>query len=219
MNQSRMGTPRLLFVAATIGTLVFTALALLAAQGASFAFDLQALEAMRSPADPEVIAGPSWFGPLMKDVTALGDWSVLTLLTLLLAGYLGLRRRWSLLGFLIFAVLGQALVVDALKDLFARPRPDIVPRLAEISTFSFPSGHAASSATVYLLLAAMLAPSLPTTAARIYVAASAMLLALLIGMSRVALGVHYPTDVLAGWSFGLAWTALLLLAARRFRLL
>lgn len=195
----------------------FVALAALVGRGAPLPIDHDMLVAVRSAADPEVIAGPDWFARLMFDVTALGGSPVLTLLVALLAGYLAVRRRWASMALLILVVVGQSLAVDLMKQAFDRPRPDIVPRLAEVSSRSFPSGHAASAASVYLLLAAMLAPSLETRAARRYVVASATLLALLVGMSRVALGVHYPSDVLAGWSFGVAWTAGWIIAARRMK--
>ena len=177
--------------------------------------DRAAILALRSADDSSVIAGPEWFGRLMQDVTALGGTPVLTLLTIALVGYLVVRRRWGAVGLLIAVVAGQALAVDILKGVFDRPRPGVVPLLAEVSSRSFPSGHAASSASVYLLLAAMLAPSLPGPAPRRYVFACAIVLALLVGMSRVALGVHYPTDVLGGWSFGVTWAAGWLLATRR----
>jgi undecaprenyl-diphosphatase len=199
------------------GLVVFAAAALAARSPHAATFDGAAIRAFRAPGDPAVIAGPEWFGLLMRDVTALGGTPVLTLLIAMLAGYLALHRRWGILSLLIGAVVGQALAVDALKSLFDRPRPDVAPKLVEISTRSFPSGHAASSACVFFLIAAMLAPDLPGRAARGYVLGCAIFLALLVGMSRVALGVHYPTDVIAGWGFGVAWTALLLLLARRLR--
>ncbi|MEQ1931106.1 MAG: phosphatase PAP2 family protein, partial [Parvularculaceae bacterium] len=202
-------------VAAGACLVVFAVLAVAVERGGLLDFDRASLIVLRSAADASVIAGPRWFGPLMNDVTALGGAPVLTLLTALLTGYLIVRRRWTNLALLIVVVVGQSLVVDQLKEFFDRPRPEIVPRLQKVSNLSFPSGHAASSASVYLLLAAMLAPSLPNRAARLYALMSAALLALLVGMSRVALGVHYPTDVLAGWSFGLAWTIFWVSAARR----
>ncbi len=214
----RSGSPgaRLLIALAVGGGAVFAAVAVLASSSAVVAdLDRASILGFRTVNSPGAIAGPEWLGPLMRDVTALGGAPVMTLLTVALVGYLIVRRRWAAIGLLVAVVVGQALAVDALKGLFDRPRPDLVPPLASVSSRSFPSGHASSSASVFLLLALMLAPSLPNRAARHYVLACAIALALLVGMSRVALGVHYPTDVLAGWSFGVSWTATLLLVARR----
>ena len=125
----------------------------------------------------------------------------------------GLPIRWQ--GWVV-SVLYFGVVIAA-GVAFARTRPEIVPHLIETTSESFPSGHAASAASIYLLLAAMLAPSLPTSAARRYVFAAAIVMALLVGASRVVLGVHYPSDVLAGWSFGVGWTMTALLIADRIR--
>ena len=104
-----------------------------------------------------------------------------------------------------------------LKALFHRPRPAIVPHLSDIATASFPSGHAMLSSVVYLTLAAALARTATRTRLKIYYLGVAVALTGLIGCSRVYLGVHYPTDVLAGWSLGVAWVGICCLAAYYLR--
>jgi undecaprenyl-diphosphatase len=216
MNQGT--TPDRLRLGLAVGAFIlFALMTLFVAGNGPTTFEISLIAGLRDGADPAIVAGPKWIGSLMRDITALGGTPVLTVLCVLLAGFLSLRKSWRNLTLLVVVVLGQTLIVQLLKDAFARTRPEIVPHLIETTSESFPSGHAASAASIYLLLAAMLAPSLPTSAARRYVFAAAIVMALLVGASRVVLGVHYPSDVLAGWSFGVGWTMTALLIADRIR--
>jgi undecaprenyl-diphosphatase len=117
------------------------------------------------------------------------------------------------------AVLGWtaagALLSTLAKLGFARPRPDLVPHGAEVYTHSFPSGHAMSSAVIFLTLGVMIALVQESRRIKFYVLAFAVLLTMLVGMSRVYLGVHWPSDVLAGWALGAAWATLGWLVFRR----
>jgi undecaprenyl-diphosphatase len=109
------------------------------------------------------------------------------------------------------------LLILGLKSGFERPRPDLVPHGTRVFTASFPSAHAASSAITYLTLGALLARVQSLQRAKVYVMACAVLLTLLVGISRIYLGVHWPSDVLAGWSVGAAWAILCWIAARRLQ--
>src|SRR5215510_15424411 len=101
------------------------------------------------------------------------------------------------------AATGGGLVVASLiKDLVARPRPDILMHSVYVSSFSFPSGHAMMSAVTYLTLGALTAREFKRPLLKAYVMALAVIVTLLVGLSRVYLGVHWPSDVLAGWSLG-----------------
>lgn len=141
----------------------------------------------------------------MVDLTALGDTLTLTLVVLLVTGFLLTVRKAGLALYVFAATTLGTLAVDLLKAAFDRPRPTVVPYWTTFSHTSFPSGHAADSAIVYLTLAAVVARSVESAAVRLYVLAVAALLALLVGISRVYLGVHWPTDVAAGWAVGAAW--------------
>ncbi|HWH17547.1 MAG TPA: phosphatase PAP2 family protein [Allosphingosinicella sp.] len=131
-------------------------------------------------------------------VTQMGGWALLTLFTALAASYLLLRRRVREALLLIAIVLGGRLMVDLQKYLTARLRPEL-DHLVEVHSLSFPSGHAANSMIVYLAIALLLAP-------RPLAIAAALLLSLVVGLSRIVLGVHWPSDVAGGWAFGLLWT-------------
>jgi len=175
------------------------------AEGDTMAFDRAILTGFRSAADPGVPVGPSWLPEAMTDLTALGSSTVLLLVCGASIVYLLLSRRPRTALFLFAATSGGMAMGGLLKLVYARPRPALVPHLVDVATTSFPSGHATDSAIVYLTLAALLARTVPEPHLRIYMIGAAILLTLLIGLSRVYLGVHWPSDVVAGWMIGAAW--------------
>ncbi|MCY1073771.1 phosphatase PAP2 family protein [Archangium lansingense] len=177
-------------------------------------FDERVLLSLRRADNPEEPRGPRWLAEAARDVTALGSVSVLTLVVCAVAGFLVLVRRWRSLALVVGSTVGGALVNTLLKSLFARPRPTVVPHLTHVLTESFPSGHAMLSAIVYLTLGALLAQLVERRWLRAYLVGVALSLTLLVGLTRVYLGVHYPTDVLGGWMAGLAWALLTALLAR-----
>ena len=164
-----------------------------------FGFDTQIILGLRR------WGGPEWLRPAAINVTALGSGTVLTIIVVMVAGLLAVERLWLTAGATIAASLTGGWAVDLIKLEVARPRPDIVPHLVEVSHMSFPSGHAASSAVVYLTIAGLASQVTPNRVARRYMLVAAIVLVGAIGCSRVYLGVHWPSDVLAGWSFGTLW--------------
>jgi len=183
-------------------------------EGETEAIDRALLLALRSPMDPAEPLGPPWLAEMARDITALGGVAVLTLLTLLVASFLALRRLWHAVWLLLAAVGSGVLMSTVLKVVFERPRPDLVPHGSYVSTASFPSGHSMMAAVVYLTLGALLARVEPDRRVKVLVLTAAVVLALLVGVSRVYLGVHWPTDVLAGWTVGGGWAVLFWLVAR-----
>lgn len=161
--------------------------------------------ALRNPANPDEPAGPPWLKQVAIDLSALGGATVISLLSLSVCGHLALRRRWRRVLILVVTVAGGHLLSHTLKALYARERPDVVPHLAVVNSHSFPSGHSLSSSVIYLTIGALLAEAAARKRERVYILVIAFGLTFLIGCSRVFLGVHYPTDVLAGWSAGTAW--------------
>lgn len=167
--------------------------------------DTALLLGLRSPGDPADPIGPLWLEIAARDLTSLGSAAVLALVVLLAVGYLLVARRPGPAVLLVVAVGGGQILSSVLKIGFARVRPDLVPHSVDVYTASFPSGHAMLSAVTYLTLGAILASVEPQRRRRLYVLGAAVLLTLLIGVSRIYLGVHWPTDVLAGWCIGSAW--------------
>jgi undecaprenyl-diphosphatase len=172
---------------------------------------------LRRPNNPAMPIGPDWIVEVGRDLTAVGGVAVLLLATLAVAGFLLLDRKLAAMGFVLAAVASGLVVSSLLKACFARPRPDVVPHLSLVYTSSFPSGHSMMSAIVYLTLGALLARTTTRRPLRFYFLAVALLLTGLVGASRVYMGVHYPTDVLAGWAAGLVWATLCWLVARRLQ--
>jgi len=194
----------------------FLALAGEVMEGETLAFDKKILLAFRKAADPSRPIGPPWMSGVLLDLTSLGGPTVITLVVLAVVGFLLLQTRyWTAFFIFMTAVTGE-LVSYAMKSVFERPRPTVVPHLREAFSSSFPSGHAMQSAIIYLTLGAVLMRITESRLTKIYCCAVAMLLTFLVGLSRVWLGVHYPTDVLAGWIVGLFWASVCWLAAQRY---
>jgi len=183
-------------------------------EGATQEYDEWVLRRLRAPGDTHDPIGPAWVEEAWRDITALGSGAVLTLVTLAAAGYLLMQRKRRTLVLLLAATVGGLTVVLLLKNLFARPRPQFASPQAYLVTASFPSGHSMLSAVVYLTLGALLARASSQYRSKLYFLTTAVLVTILVGLSRIYLGVHYPTDVLAGWSIGLIWALLCWLVAR-----
>jgi undecaprenyl-diphosphatase len=192
-------------LAAASALLSFAVIAEDVLDGETHGFDERLLRAFRNPNDLADPIGPPWFEIVMRDITSLGSTTVLTIVTLAAVFYLIMDGKRASAALVAVAVSGGALLSYVLKFGFDRPRPDLVAHLVEVSTLSFPSGHAMGSAVTYLTLGALLARTQPRRRIKIYVLTVAVLLTLMVGVSRVYLGVHWPTDVLAGWCAGSAW--------------
>ena len=176
-----------------------------------FAFDRAIIVGLRD------WGGPSWLPKVAADVTALGGGVILTIVVLLATGLLAVQRLWLSAAATLAASISGGLVVSLVKTEVARPRPDLVDHLVQVSNMSFPSGHSANSAIVYLTLAGLASQVTVSAAARRYILVMAILMVGAIGCSRVYLGVHWPSDVLAGWSFGTLWALGWWLATARAR--
>jgi undecaprenyl-diphosphatase len=200
-----------------VGLWSFVLLAYVVSRGSVQQFDERVIASLRSPADPADPVGPPWMGEIGRDLTALGGIAALCLFTAAVAGYLLICRQYRGLAFLLGATLSGLVLCGLLKNLFDRPRPQIVPHLSHVTTTSFPSGHSVLSAVVYLTIGSLLARLVHQRRLKLYFLGVALFLSFLVGISRVYMGVHYPTDVLAGWSIGLAWAFLCSLVARVYR--
>jgi undecaprenyl-diphosphatase len=176
--------------------------------GETHEFDRAVMLALREPHDLDDPLGPAWLEFAARDVTSLGGTTVLVLLTLAAVGFMLLIRKWGAAVFVVLSIVGGTLLSSFLKSWFDRPRPDLVPHAVEVTSASFPSGHAMLAMTTYLTLGAVLAEVEEKRRIKVYILTWAVLLALLVGSSRVYLGVHWPTDVLAGWCIGSAWALL-----------
>jgi len=197
-----------------LGTWLFVAIAGLVVGGGTQHIDERLMLSLRRADDRAVPIGPAWLRDVAVNITVLGGGLDLTLLSLVVAGYLTLHRRYGALVLLLLASCGVGLLNAALKGFFGRPRPTVVPALVSVFDSSFPSGHAMSSAAIYLSLAVLLAGVTARRGNRIYILAVALSVTFLVGLSRVYLGVHYPSDILAGWTAGIVWALCCWLAVR-----
>jgi len=183
-------------------------------EGTTQRYDEWVLHKLRTSGDMSDPIGPEWFEDMWRDVTALGSFTILTLVTVACAGYLLMRGRRRMFMLLVVATIGGLLVSLLLKNVFSRPRPEFASGTTHVLTASFPSGHSMLSAIVYLTLGVLLTRTSTQYRFKLYFLTTAVLVTVLVGLSRIYLGVHYPTDVLAGWSFGLIWALLCWLVAR-----
>ena len=183
------------------------------AEGESGETESAILRAFRDPNDVTRPRGPKWLGDAALEWTALGAAPIVTIIVLSVTGYLFLVRRPRTAWFVLASIVGGTILTNILKHAFGRERPAIIPALTEHLSPSFPSGHSLMAAVVYLTLGATLAAAAPQRRQKVYILGVAMFLTLLVGFTRVYLGVHYPTDVLAGWCLGAAWAILCSLVA------
>ncbi len=177
-------------------------------EGDGATIDRAIMLAMRVPGHPLQPIGPAWLPSAVRDVTALGSTTVLSFIVLVAATFLGLAGRLRTALLVVSASLLGSIAVETIRSFIARPRPQLTGQLMEVNSHSFPSGHAAISAIVYLTLATLLFPVLPDRRIRAFVLVVALTLTTAIGLSRLYLGVHWPSDVLAGWAFGGVWAML-----------
>ncbi len=184
--------------------------------GETMAFDRRILLAFRKADDPSLPIGPPWVTSALFDLTALGGPTLIALVVLTVVGFFVVQARYWTAFFVFMTAISGELVSYAMKSVFARPRPGITPHLREAFSSSFPSGHAMQSAIIYLTLGAMLMRITSGRLTKIYCFTVAMLLTFLVGLSRVWLGVHYPTDVIAGWIIGLIWASVCWLVAQHY---
>jgi undecaprenyl-diphosphatase len=177
-------------------------------EGSTSDIDRDILLALRTEGDLSDPIGPGWVEEMGRDLTALGGVAVLTLATASVALYFLMRHRTSSMLFLLSAVGGGIAISSIAKDVFDRPRPELVPYGSYVHTASFPSGHSMMAAVAYLSLGVLIARVQPSRRLKAFIILIAVMLTVLVGISRVYLGVHWPTDVLAGWLAGAAWAAI-----------
>jgi undecaprenyl-diphosphatase len=175
------------------------------ARGNQFAFDHAIMLMMREPENILIPEGPAWLKTVLLDITALGGRTVLTLVVLLTTGFLLIYRHVLTAALVLGGTISGSIAVVFAKQIVARPRPAIIDHLVVERSASFPSGHAANSAIIYLTIALVLMQIVDKREARWFLFGATIALVAAIGSSRVYLGVHWPSDVLTGWAFGSLW--------------
>lgn len=179
-------------------------------------FDAPLLLWFRASSDAGQLAGPEWAAAFWLGMTWLGDTTPRIVVAGLTIVGLLLLRRWHSALFMAGVLLSGIALSTALKHWVGRPRPHLVAHLDHVSSQSFPSGHTLNSTLFYLTVALMLASLLPQRAMRWIVYMLAISLSMAIGISRIALGVHWPSDVLASWVIASAWLCLWIVVARHY---
>ena len=201
-----------LFILVT-ALLVFTYVAKEVVSGESKGFDEMTLNYLRH--DGKIMEDEqTWLTGMMIDITALGGTTIIFMITAAVVFYLLIQKQYEFMWLILIATIGGAILSFGLKELFVRERPPLIYHLLTVKSLSFPSGHAMMSSVVYLTQGALLAKVQSNKNLRVYILLVAIILVFLIGISRIYFGVHYPTDVLAGWSVGLAWASLCWLAVK-----
>jgi undecaprenyl-diphosphatase len=190
--------------ASALGVAAFLLLGMAVVRGHTRSFDTRVVEALRDPLDAAQARGPRWLSGSARDVTGLGSVVLMAGVSLSVIGFALLRGNLRLAALVLMAAGGGWAMMSGLKAVYDRPRPPL-PHVVDMQSRSFPSGHALLSAAVYLSLAAVLAARERRVALRAYIVALGFVVTLAVGATRVYLGYHYPTDVVAGWIAGSVW--------------
>ena len=206
LGAHEVGAIAAVFIAASL-LLLFGAIAEEVVEGETHRLDRAVLMSFRTAGNPQDLIGPDWFEEMIRDVTALGSYAFVIIIVTAATGYLLMIRKLGLALLLVAAEAGGMLFSTLLKQLFDRPRPDL-EHAARVFTASFPSGHATLSAVTFLTLGALLTRTTADRKSKLYFMGTAIVLTILVGLSRLYLGVHYPSDILAGWCIGSAWAVL-----------
>lgn len=197
--------PAIVFALLALGFGTFLAIAEEVRGGEVRAIDERLFLLLRDRADPTRPVGPLWMQEAALEITALGGYSLIVLALGVLIGLLLITRHYGPALYALLSVALGAAVSHGFKQFFARPRPDLVEHLDTVHTASFPSGHAMITTVAYLTLAALVIRFFDDFRVRAYVICVALFLSVLVGLTRVYLGVHWPTDIAAGWALGVAW--------------
>lgn len=207
----------LLWLLCVGGFLVFAHIADEVTEGETHRIDLFILMALRSATDPTLPMGPVWLRETARDITALGSPAVLLFFVVATIVFLLLIRQRRMAMLALASLGGGQILTLILKTAFDRPRPDVALHAVHVATASFPSGHASMAALTYFTLAALATGVLPEWRLKMYVMSLGMMLTVVVGLSRIYLGVHWPTDVAAGWAVGASWGLLCWAIARHLR--
>ncbi|HEX6960360.1 MAG TPA: phosphatase PAP2 family protein [Lacipirellula sp.] len=182
-------------------------------RGATGDLDRRVVLAMRNADNLSNPIGPRWFEEVGRDFTALGGVAVIALLTATVVAFFWLSSMHRAALYVAVATLGALLISTGLKELFDRPRPNLVPHGSHVYLSSFPSGHSAIAAAAYLTLGLVASQFVVKRRLKALLIGVAMFVTGAVGVSRVYLGVHWPSDVLAGWAVGLSWALVCWIAA------
>ena len=188
-----------------IGLMSFFTIAAAVAAGLTKNYDQIILVSLRSSGNLSFPLYGKWLLPVMKGITSLGNTESLTLITIIISFYMILKKEYSTAVILVASVLSASLIDILLKSAFARTRPAVVPHLVAAYYYSFPSGHAFITTVLFSSLEFILLKSVSRRIIKYFTISLTVTVLFLIGFSRVYLGVHYPSDILGGWSAGLFW--------------
>lgn len=195
----------------TLGTMTFVEIADDMTETDGQAFDQMVLHWMQPVAGQP--RGPWWLHEAAADITSLGGIAVLTLFAVVALGMLLILRKWLSALLLLIGLAGGVALSEGLKALFQRERPPAAFQAVETLNASFPSGHALLSTVFYLTVAVMMTRAFPRRRLKAYVLGVGMVFALMVGLTRVYLGAHWASDVMAGWCVGAAWAMALWLVS------
>jgi undecaprenyl-diphosphatase len=206
-----------IFIILLTGVILLCLVSLSVVSGKINFLDNSILLSFRNARNTSIPAGPEWLLSFMLDVSALGSATIVLLVTILTSGLLILKNKYSSLRVILFAFIGGGIIELLMKEIFSRQRPQIVLHFVNVNSLSYPSGHSAMSAIIYISLIFIIFTLDIKTSIKIYFLYSAVFLILIIGISRIYLGVHYPSDVLGGWALGLIWSSISVILARNFK--